>query len=70
MIRLEYQALRKFTGEYYGTSHSTIAGIAAIEPLERKLYHNSVAWFARYVRNYKPDIRSFLEDAPTPALYR
>ena len=42
MKRLKYQALKRITGAYNGSNQLTLAGIAAIEPLEQKLDYISV----------------------------
>ena len=70
MHKLEYQALRKITGAYHGSSHGDLAYIAAIEPLERKLDDHSVSWFARSVRTGDQHIRQFLEAPPAPLCSR
>ena len=43
MKRLEYQALRRIMGPYNGSNYLTLAGIAGIEPLERKLGDTSIS---------------------------
>ena len=44
MKRAEYQALRKITGAYHGSSHEKLLTIAHIEPLKTKLGDISVSW--------------------------
>lgn len=43
MTGVEYQALRKIIGAYYGSNHFTLAASVGIEPIERNLNNISVA---------------------------
>ena len=70
MKSLEYKALRKITGGYYGSKHSTLAGIAGIEPIERKLDDISTSWFVRSIRTGDTNIRTHLNDPPAPNVFR
>jgi len=73
MNHMEYQALRKITGAYHGSSHQKLGWIANIEPLHDKLDDISRCWAARSLRTGDPLIRTFLDvptatcaDPPTP----
>ena len=71
MHKLKYQALRKITGAYHGSSHTLCAGIAAIEPLEWKLEccwmtsqsHGLLDRSVRETTTYEPSLRTTLQRA-------
>ncbi|KAF8434017.1 hypothetical protein BGX38DRAFT_1275823 [Terfezia claveryi] len=62
MRRLEYNALRKITGGYHGSSHEALGYIANAEPLQDKLNDISRSWAARAVRTGNSQIRVFIKD--------
>ena len=62
MKRVEYQALRKITGAYHGSSHERAPNITHTEPLEIKLDDMSISWEARSLRTGDPHIRGFLQE--------
>ena len=64
--RAEYQALRKITGGYNGSSHDKLLAIAHIEPLQTKLDDISACWAARSLRTGDIHIRKILETPPPP----
>jgi len=66
MKRVEYQALRKITGAYHGSSHNKLLGLAHIEPLETKLDDLSASWAARSLRTGDTHIRRTLDLPPPP----
>ena len=70
MKRLKYQVLRRITGAYNTSNQLTLAGIAAVEPLERKLDDISVSWFAGSIKNADPNIPDFLHSSPAPLYHR
>jgi len=65
MKRTEYQALRKITGGYHGSSHEKLLAIAHIEPLEVILDDISVRWAARATRTGNRTIKALLDQQAT-----
>ena len=61
MGRIEYKALRRICSGYYGSRHTTLTRIAAVEPLESKLDDISASWAGRAVRNGDPNMRAILK---------
>jgi len=51
MQRIEYMAIRKITGAYYGSSMEKLGLITNVEPLQIKLNDMSASWAARSPRN-------------------
>ena len=62
--RVEYQALRKITGAYHGSSHETLLAISHIEPLQTKLDDITACWAARSLRTGDPHLRQILDTPP------
>jgi len=58
MRRLEYQDHRSVLW----ASHQKLGWIAAVEPLQSRLYHILICWAARSLRTGDKAIQSFLED--------
>jgi len=54
----EYQAVRKITGVYRGSSHWKLGKIGAVEPLQTKLGDLSIAWAARHLKTRGRQMRS------------
>jgi len=65
MERLEYQALRKITGGYHGSSKAKVDFIAAVEPLQVILDDLSASWAARSLRAGDKMIRRLADEPPT-----
>ena len=63
--KVQYRALRRITGAYYGSSSEKLLAIAGIEPLQAKLNDISNTWAARVLRTGDKTIRRFLEGPPT-----
>ena len=57
LVRLQYQALRRITGAYHGSSHLKLGFIANAEPIQVILDHSSISWAARNVKGGDPRVR-------------
>jgi len=63
--RLEYQALRKITGAYHGSSHQALGLIANVEPIDLILRDRATKWAAKAIRTGDPQIRQLLQEGPS-----
>jgi len=66
MKKVEYQALRKITGAYQGSSHQKLGWIANVEPLGEILDNISVQFISRAVRTGDQEIRMFFDYSRHP----
>ena len=57
LVRLHYNALRRITKAYHGSSHQKLGYITNIEPIQVILDHSSITWAARNIKGGDPLVK-------------